>query len=64
MPIFLAIIPVLSPGPIDTNFFNVVFLVVIASLVLQGWTIPWLARRLDLEAPAPAEQADADPLRP
>jgi cell volume regulation protein A len=29
--------------------FNVVFMVVIASLVLQGWTIPWLARRLDLE---------------
>jgi NhaP-type Na+/H+ and K+/H+ antiporter len=65
VPIFLAIIPVLSPGPIDTDFFNVVFLVVIASLVLQGWTIPWLARRLDLETPPTAgEPADADPLRP
>jgi cell volume regulation protein A len=41
---------VVSPGPIDVNFFNVVFMVVIASLVLQGWTIPWLARRLDLES--------------
>ncbi len=50
VPIFLAIIPVVSPGPVDVNFFNVVFMVVIASLVLQGWTIPWLARRLDLEA--------------
>ena len=50
VPIFLAIIPVASPGPIDVNFFNVVFMVVIASLVLQGWTIPWLARRLDLES--------------
>jgi len=50
VPIFLAIIPVVSPGPIDVNFFNVVFMVVIASLVLQGWTIPWLARRLDLES--------------
>ncbi|RKT44199.1 potassium/proton antiporter [Thiocapsa rosea] len=49
VPIFLAIIPVVSPGPVDVNFFNVVFMVVIASLVLQGWTIPWLARRLDLE---------------
>ena len=49
VPIFLAIIPVMSPGPVDVNFFNVVFMVVIASLVLQGWTIPWLARRLDLE---------------
>ncbi|MCF7991158.1 MAG: potassium/proton antiporter [Thiohalocapsa sp.] len=51
VPIFLAIIPVVSPGPVDDNFFNIVFLVVIASLVLQGWTIPWLARRLDLQAP-------------
>lgn len=50
VPIFLAIIPVMSPGPVDVNFFNVVFMVVIASLVLQGWTMPWLARRLDLES--------------
>ena len=49
VPIFLAIIPVMSPGPVDVNFFIVVFMVVIASLVLQGWTIPWLARRLDLD---------------
>ena len=49
VPIFLAIVPVVSPGPIAVNFFNVVFMVVIASLVLQGWTLPWLAKRLDLE---------------
>lgn len=60
VPIFLAIIPVVAPGPIEVNFFNVVFMVVIASLILQGWTIPWLARRLDLEAPAsdPASSPD------
>jgi len=52
VPIFLAIIPVVSPGPIETRFFNIVFIVVIASLVLQGWTIPWLAKRLDLEVPS------------
>jgi len=56
VPIFLAIIPVVSPGPVDVNFFNIVFMVVIASLVLQGWSIPWLARRLGLEARA----ADGD----
>lgn len=49
VPIFLAIIPVMSPGPVDVNFFNVVFMVVIASRLLQGWTIPWPARRRDLE---------------
>jgi potassium/hydrogen antiporter len=50
VPIFLAIIPVISPGPITVQFFNTVFIVVIASLILQGWTVPWLAKRLDLEA--------------
>nr|WP_300988906.1 hypothetical protein [Thiocapsa sp.] len=29
--------------------FLMLVMVVIASLMLQGWTIPWLARRLDLE---------------
>lgn len=50
VPIFLAIIPVISPGPVTVEFFNVVFIVVVASLVLQGWTTPWLASRLGLEA--------------
>jgi len=58
VPIFLAIIPVISPGPVTVTFFNTVFIVVIASLVLQGWTVPWLARRLDLQVPP----AEADPL--
>jgi NhaP-type Na+/H+ and K+/H+ antiporter len=60
VPIFLAIIPVASPGPIDVNFFNVIFMVVIASLVLQGWTIPWLARRLDIEV-RPGTPSQGDP---
>lgn len=59
VPIFLAIIPVVSPGPIGVNFFNVVFMVVIASLILQGWTIPWLAKRLDLESGGETESPPA-----
>ena len=51
VPIFLAIIPVISPGPVTVQFFNEVFIVVIASLVLQGWTISIAARVLDVEAP-------------
>ena len=51
VPIFLAIIPVISPGPVTVEFFNTVFIVVIASLVLQGWAVPWLARRLELDVP-------------
>ena len=46
VPIFLAIIPVISPGPVTVQFFNIVFVVVIASLVLQGWTIAVMARWL------------------
>ena len=49
VPIFLAIIPVISPGPVTVTFFNVVVVIVIASLLLQGWTIPWAARRLKVE---------------
>ena len=46
VPIFLAILPVISPGPVTVHLFNQVFVVVIASLILQGWTIPLAARVL------------------
>ena len=52
VPIFLAIIPVISPGPVTVGFFNVVFIVVIASLTLQGWTLTFAARHLKVEAQA------------
>lgn len=51
VPIFLAIIPVISPGPVTVFFFNEVFVVVIASLVLQGWTISLAAKALKVEVP-------------
>jgi hypothetical protein len=34
------------------EFFNTAFIAMIVPLVLQGWTVPWLARRL---AAPPAE---------
>ncbi len=63
VPIFLAIIPVISPGPVTDSFFNVVFVVVIASLVLQGWTISFAARLLKVEAPPDEQAASAEPGR-
>lgn len=57
MPIFLAIIPVISPGPITETFFEEVFIVVIASLVLQGWSISLAAKVLKVEAPADVASA-------
>ncbi len=59
VPIFLAIIPVISPGPITVNFFNEIFIVVIASLVLQGWTIPLAAKLLKVEQPSASTPPDA-----
>src|SRR3546814_9749305 len=44
-------IPVLGGVENSYIYFNVVFIIVIASLVLQGWTIPWVARRLGLDVP-------------
>lgn len=46
--IFLAAIPTLAQAPNAEIYFNVAFVVVIVSLVVQGWTITPLAKRLHL----------------
>lgn len=51
VPIFLSMIPVLGGLENSMRYFHVAFVAVIFSLVLQGWTIPLLARRLSLELP-------------
>lgn len=55
VPIFLAMIPVLGGAPASITYFNVAFVVVIASLLLQGWTVPFLARWLNIELPPTPE---------
>ncbi|MEX2297938.1 MAG: potassium/proton antiporter [Dongiaceae bacterium] len=55
VPIFLAIIPVLGGVEGGLVFFNIAFLVVLASLVLQGWSIPWVARVLGIQVPSRPE---------
>jgi cell volume regulation protein A len=55
VPIILATYPMmagLAAGPI---IFNAVFFVVIISALLQGGTLPWLARKLRLEEPRASE---------
>ena len=59
VPIFLAIIPVISPGPLSSGFFDVVFVVVVASLFLQGWTLSLVAGWLGLIA-----ESDEEPVLP
>ncbi|EGV27877.1 sodium/hydrogen exchanger [Thiorhodococcus drewsii AZ1] len=51
VPIVLALFPLLAGLPHAQMYFNVVFFVVLVSLVLQGWTVGLLARWLGLEVP-------------
>ena len=51
VPIILATFPLISGVGKADMIFNVVFFVVLASVLLQGSTIPFLARRLGLDMP-------------
>lgn len=56
VPIVLATIPVIARVPGAERAFDVVFVIVVMNALLQGTTVPWLARRLNLESgesPAP-----------
>jgi cell volume regulation protein A len=46
VPIYLTIIPVLAGAKDGAVLFGVTFGVVVTSLVVQGWTIGWVGRRL------------------
>jgi potassium/hydrogen antiporter len=49
-PIILATFPVVAGIPNADTIFNVVFFVVLTSVLVQGTTIPYMARRLGVEA--------------
>jgi cell volume regulation protein A len=55
VPIFLGCLPVLAGLPNGRIYFDVAFVMVLLSLVVQGWTAPALARSLGLEVPAEPE---------
>ncbi|MDX1705964.1 potassium/proton antiporter [Pseudidiomarina sp.] len=54
VPIILALYPWLSGVEDQQLFFDIAFVVVLVSLVLQGWTLVPMARWLGLEVPAEA----------
>ncbi|MFZ5474536.1 MAG: transporter associated domain-containing protein, partial [Pseudomonadota bacterium] len=61
VPIILALFPLLAGVPEAHTVLDVAFFVVLISLTLQGWSIPYLARWLRLEVPpAPAPDARFD----
>lgn len=57
VPLYLAIIPILAGVTGSLIYFNVAFVVVLTSVVLQGWTVPWIGRRLDVQLPPVPETA-------
>jgi cell volume regulation protein A len=55
VPIVLAVFPVMAGIPDSRLLFDVTFAVVLFSLLVQGATVPWAARRLGVEVPNTAE---------
>lgn len=55
VPITLATFPLLAGLPGSELLFNVVFFIVLVSAMTQGWTLPFVARRLGLVLPSDPE---------
>jgi potassium/hydrogen antiporter len=49
--IFLASIPLLVGLPNALIYFDIAFVIVLSSLLIQGWTIAWAARKLHIALP-------------
>jgi cell volume regulation protein A len=56
--ILLSILPILNHLPNAQAYFNITFIVVLVSLVVQGWTIKPVARRLGLLIPKQTGEVD------
>lgn len=57
-PIILATFPLVAGLPVAERFFHLVFFIVLISTVVQGPSIPWVARRLGLSSPETAPSGD------
>ena len=67
VPIILATFPVLAGAPGATRIFDVVFFIVVINAIIPGGTVPWVTRKLGLEArepPAPAAVMEIESMQP
>ncbi|SHM53699.1 potassium/proton antiporter [Halomonas cupida] len=62
VPIVLAIFPVIGGVEDSQLYFNVAFAVVLLSLLIQGGTLPWMARRMRVMVPSTIEPNQRGPL--
>jgi potassium/hydrogen antiporter len=70
VPIVLATFPLTAEVPGATIIFDTVFVLVVVFTLVQGWSLPWVARRLGIATPltprdvvvesAPLDELDAD----
>jgi cell volume regulation protein A len=70
VPIVLATFPLTAGVPGATIVFDTVFVLVVVFTLVQGWSLPWVARRLGIATPltprdvvvesAPLDELDAD----
>ena len=60
VPIVLATIPMSAGVPGATQVFDVVFVVVVVCTLVQGPTLPWVARRLSVATPAEPLEIDVE----
>lgn len=58
VPIILALFPSLAGLENTQTYFELVFIVVLVSLVIQGWTIAPMARWLNIELPPTAKEPE------
>jgi len=70
VPIVVATFPLTADVPGATFIFDTVFVLVVVFTLVQGWSLPWVARRLGIASPltprevvvesAPLDELDAD----